>query len=579
MARFAAASSLVLVLACVLVAAGSSTIRFVAAPASLHSFMLRVDERVAPSHTYAEMPAFAWQPVRGATGYELQLANNQTFSDVSILYEDTQLSVPVASVQLQLPWMNGDPYALWVHVRAIVKGSPTPWSKPFGFNMGWKNIPEQEPAPAGLIRWTPVTGATAYQVWFTNINRVFMTLTNVADEREYWTLHPGLAGTIRWRVRAVRRTANLALPTGVAITPYGPWSDPFTTLTSGSIPAAPLRQGKTLSDVESSHPHALMPGFTWNGTNGLGPAAIGQQLWRVYVFSDKRCVNQVMAGSLTGAPAWAPRATQALVFPTSVKAFQDTMTKGKILKYGDEGPTYMADLSTVTASENSAPTGAAAGGAAPTAPAPAAPSTGGTTSTLVTTGQVELPDSGWPAGRYWWTVVPVQPVEIVPEDAAASPADPAGAPADPAIEYHDTELPQDACAAGRVWPFALRSAPVTTAAGATPYASGLVTGQRLVAAAKRTPKFVQLPLITWKPAIGAQSYEVELSHDRYPWVAIKKQTSVVTSAVLPLTKSDVGTWYYRVRGVNPNLPANAQKMTWSSTVSIAITGNQFTILH
>src|SRR5439155_11348954 len=138
-------------------------------------------------------------------------------------------------------------------------------------------------------------------------------------------------------------------------------------------------------------------------TNGVGPAAIGQQLWRVYVFSDKRCVNQVMAGSLTDAPAWAPRATQALAFPATVQDVQDTMTKGKLLKYGaSEGATFMADISPVTASENTAPTvtpastsdaGKSAGAATPAAATP--PVTNGTSATTATVGQVELPDSGW----------------------------------------------------------------------------------------------------------------------------------------------------------------------------------------
>jgi hypothetical protein len=129
-----------------------------------------------------------------------------------------------------------------------------------------------------------------------------------------------------------------------------------------------------------------------------------------------------------------------------------------------------------------------------------------------------------------------------------------------------------------VWPFALRSAPVTTAAAATPYVSGLTLKKRLVAGAGRVPSFVELPLITWKPAIGAVSYEIELSRHLYPWVAVDKQTSVVTSAVLPLTPSEHGKWYYRVRGVNPNLPAGAQKMTWSDTAAIRITGNQFAVV-
>ena len=171
-------------------------------------------------------------------------------------------------------------------------------------------------------------------------------------------------------------------------------------------------------------------------------------------------------------------------------------------------------------------------------------------------------------------------VDIPPDDSRSSGAAAGSGPTtDAAVEYHDAELPQDACSAGRVWPFALRSAPVTTVGGSRPFASGLALGQRIVAGAGPVPKFVELPLVTWKPAIGAQSYEIELSRHAYPWSAVKKQTSVVTSTVLPLRKNDHGTWYYRVRGVNPNLPANAQKMTWSAPVAIKITGNLIAVLR
>ena len=90
----------------------------------------------------------------------------------------------------------------------------------------------------------------------------------------------------------------------------------------------------------------------------------------------------------------------------------------------------------------------------------------------------------------------------------------------------------------------------------------------MTSAARKSPQLLELPLITWQPAIGAQSYEIELSHKAYPWEAVRKQTSIVTSAVLNLTRSDVGTWFYRVRGVNPNLVAGAQKMTWSPSVEV-----------
>lgn len=609
MPRFAVTACLALALALVPSASSQTAASGIAkgVPSALHAFVLRADEPVQPNHTYAEMPAFVWHAVPHATRYELELADNPTFSDVSVLYTDSHIAAPVASIQTQLPWMSGNPYALWVHVRAFVGNAPTTWSKPFGFNMAWQNVPEQLPAAPGLIRWTPVEGATAYQVWFTNIGRSFMTFTNVADEREYWTLHPSLASTIRWRVRAVRTTANPSLPSGIAITPYGPWSDPFTTLNDTKIVAGPLSNGIATSDIQSSGPHALMPGFAWHGTNGKGPEAIGDQLWRVYVFSDRRCVNQVMVGSLTGEPAWAPRATQALAMPSSVKGVTDTETQGKILKYGSEGSTYMADLSQVTASENA---GAAAGGSSSSGSGSGSSSgsssgSGGSSgsapsnSTSVATvksGQVELPDSGWPTGRYWWTVVPVEIVDIPPDTSSSSTSttttsttttsttttsssgSSSSGGTDDAVEYHDAELPQDACSAGRVWPFALRSAPVTTAVASKPFASGLALGQRIVAGAGREPKFVELPLVTWKPAIGAQSYEIELSRHLYPWSPVKKQTSLVTSTVLPLGKSDHGTWYYRVRGVNPNLPANAQKMTWSQPVALKITGNLIAVL-
>ena len=39
------------------------------------------------------------------------------------------------------------------------------------------------------MRWTPIEGATGYQVWYPNVPReqtiAFKTKTNVADEREY----------------------------------------------------------------------------------------------------------------------------------------------------------------------------------------------------------------------------------------------------------------------------------------------------------------------------------------------------------------------------------------------------------
>ena len=80
-------------------------------------------------------------------------------------------------------------------------------------------------------------------------------------------------------------------------------------------------------------------------------------------------------------------------------------------------------------------------------------------------------------------------------------------------------------------------------------------------------------MITWKPAMSAVSYEVQLSRQLYPWAAAHSVSSVVPSAVLPLTRHDVGTWYYRVRGINPNLVGPAQKLSWSKPAKVRISGD------
>jgi len=559
------------------------------APTGLRGFVHRVDEPVSAGHAFTEMPAFAWQAVRGATGYELQVATSSTFADATLV-STQKTTVPVASVQVQVPWMTGTPYALWAHVRAVGAKGTSSWSAPFGFNTRWLDVPHQLWAPTGLIHWTPIQGATSYQVLFLGIpghyNVSFSTLTNVADEREYWTFHPGSAASIQWRVRAVRTTATATLANGVPITQYGPYSPVFTsTNPSTSVAAAPLAAADTVSDVVATPAkpvaHALTPGFSWTGSLGADGSA-GTGLWRVYVYSDRQCVNQVMASSIVGEPAWAPRNIDPLVLPATLKDLQSAVS-GTFLGWGAQ-PGFMADGNTVTPSESatvggaSATSGSAPGtgttgtttSSAPSSGSPSAPNGSSFSTTASSLRAVSLPDNGWPRGRYWWTVVPVA--------AADMNFDPKTRGADgDKLEYHDTELPQDACAAGHVWPFGVQSAPVTTSAAA-PYASGLVNATRLAAATTKRPSFQELPLVTWDPAIGAISYEVQVSRRAYPWKASVRMSAVVPSALLPLTKKSVGTWYYRVRGINPDLPPAAQAMSWSKPVAIRITGDRFVLV-
>jgi hypothetical protein len=139
--------------------------------------------------------------------------------------------------------------------------------------------------------------------------------------------------------------------------------------------------------------------------------------------------------------------------------------------------------------------------------------------------------------------------------------------------YRDLELPQEACAEGRIARFGKMSEPALTSASG-PFVSGLSTRGRLSSGAAGTSRFYGPPLIAWSPVLGASVYEVQWSKRRYPFTPEPDtQTgalgclTVSTSRVLPLKP---GTWYYRVRGISYSLPTGAQQMSWSETVRVVV---------
>jgi len=138
-------------------------------------------------------------------------------------------------------------------------------------------------------------------------------------------------------------------------------------------------------------------------------------------------------------------------------------------------------------------------------------------------------------------------------------------------------LPQDACEGGNVMSFGKVSQPVVTTAGA-PFVSGVAaTGRSVIAATGQATVFAR-PIAAWEPSFGATMYEVQLSRSGYPWKTLQTLTTVNTSMILPLTKFDVGTWYYRVRGIDASLPVGAQRGSWSAPIRVQITGNRVAIV-
>ena len=145
--------------------------------------------------------------------------------------------------------------------------------------------------------------------------------------------------------------------------------------------------------------------------------------------------------------------------------------------------------------------------------------------------------------------------------------------------YVDMDLPQDACAAGRISRFGKESEPALTSEGDL-FVTGLSSTGRLTSALHTTAFYGQ-PLISWTPALGADAYEVQWSPTAYPFVpqidpgtTFKGFMNITTSAVLPV---GAGTWYYRVRGYDYSLPTGAQQMSWSDPAKLVVAKPTFKI--
>jgi hypothetical protein len=651
--RLAAA---LLAAAALIVSAGAANARSEAAPASLHGFLLRADEPLRSS--FPRTPAFAWQPVVGADHYEFQLSTSSTFRDNAIIWSKDDLLSPVAAPSVSLPWITGSPHSLYARVRAVqTDGTVGPWSVDYGFDVVPPAPPAPMPSAPGLLRWTPVEGADGYQVWLLDANKMEVTFSNVLDEREFYTFHQTAAwtGTVRWRVRALRDDM-LGRKNGVPITQYGPWSSIYVS-TNTPVSGGQIHLAQTLSDVvadggPASPAHKLMPAFTWTGNETM--TGTPAELFRVYVFTDKQCLNRVYTSAVVGGPAYAPRPFGPLALPTTSAGL--AAARSAYLLDGSEPGGTTFDGEPVTTSESADP-------ATPTTSLPLAATDGGSSSGSSSSsgsgdssgssggGQsppfldwgdskfgapVDLWDTNWPDGGYYWTVVPVgavSPGQL--QTTIAAPGGIAGVTTLPvtntdgfsagdtvnvgnagnqetvtivsvspgslsfatglkqshgtgepvvrtagSIRYIDMELPQDVCAAGRVSRFGISSEPALTGGGDA-FASGLSPSGQLTSAT-HTASFYRPPLVAWTPALRAEAYQVQWSKTSYPFVPEADPATGAagiltgsTSYVLPLS---TGTWYYRVRGYDYSLPTGAQQMSWSDSTKITIVGPTFEVV-
>ena len=568
-------------------------------PQGLRAFLLRTDEPV--KHEFDRTPSFAWMPVRGAIRYEFELATSKSFTESSIVWSNANdefvaptttttppattttaetaaaklaklyknLRTPTVSIDLALPWITGSPYALYAHVRAITNKGPTSWSAPYGFNTRWSSVPKDLNSPhPGLVRWSPVEGATAYQVWLYGAKTTFMTTTNVADARDLYTFHrtnPFFTGSIQFRVRAQRALYGEVV-SGLAGDDVGAVEPRLHRRAAAALArhARRCRHGvrRRVELVRPVSAHALSPGFVFSGDSG-GPmdynGGAPAELFRVYVATDEDCVNIVYRGAVVGSPAYAPRTTGPLAAAGATRT-RIAAARGNTLDHGPEGESLDGRRHRFRRRTRRQPVALTATTARPELATGAAPA-------ATTAAKVDLPDTAWPAGGYYWTVVPVvaEPVPTTALRASGRTRFRSGI-ARPSCR----RTPASPAACMR---FGKATPPVVTASS-RPFASGLSPKGRLTSAVRTAPSFYGTPLVAWQSVLGAQEYEIQWSKTADPWRPLGSLVTGATSSLLPL---DPGSWYYRVRGYNHSFLKRPQ-MAWSTPAALKVSKPTFSVV-
>jgi hypothetical protein len=549
-----------------------------AAPQNLHGFILRSNESVAP-HVFARTPSFAWSRVTGAARYEFQLSTSRRFAENAIVWERANLKAPLTTIPITLPWVTGhNGYSWFARVRGFVNDRPTGWSTAYGFDLRSPGAPVSLSSGvnprAGMIRWTPVEGANAYEVTFTYDHvegqaKKIKTATTAADLREYYTFHndptffdngQGPEGAVYWRVRAIREVIGDPL-NDLPVVSYGPWSvenetiEPGITAGALDLLGAISRSGAgaiVTGATGGPEPHELVPGFWWDGDDGRQPCppaidglGVDCPLFHVYVYTDDDCVNRVHVSDLVGSPAYVPRLTGPLALPPSPA---ELVTAGSVY-LGDasegesEGKVYDAGADAIFAA-----------GTDPNLPEDEEEVPEGQTRDR----RSGLWDTDWPASRYWWTVVAAVPYIN----------------ADNQVEYRDVNFAEDQCQAGERMAFGKTSSVVIERASGVPYVSGLTAAGNVRPASVSNPAFFGRVVVAWQPAPGATKYEIQWSKSRNPWKRAGRTVTPSTSALLNLAP---GVWYFRVRGVDKSIPSLAQGMTWSDPQYLRIRPRTFVV--
>ena len=181
------------------------------APLRRRAFTASCCGATSPPTTFSRTPSFAWNPVAGAlatSSRSRRRASSATAASstrMSALTPTSRRAVPALP-----PVDDRQPvFPVRAGPRRRAERSVTHWSEP-RLRHALADAADADRTHPGLLRWTPVEGATGYTVWYlfpTAPNKVFTPLHERRRPARVVHVPPGhlVLRLVKWRIRAVRR--------------------------------------------------------------------------------------------------------------------------------------------------------------------------------------------------------------------------------------------------------------------------------------------------------------------------------------------------------------------------------------
>ena len=235
------------------------------------------------------VPAFAWNPVRGADRYEFQIAADAGFNAAVLGPGQDRFFTKNTRATLKKSLPNG---TYWWRVRAAgARGAVSPWSRGRSFHKAWTAAAALDaPANGAVISyplvplklsWSPVVGAAKYVVTIGTDPLLGSLVSSTETQATSFTRAGALAGgTYYWAITPVDAQGNQGAPSEVR---SFIWFWPSTTNPQFSDLAA---------DLEVVDPH-----YSWDAVPGAARYEVEVNSSQDFAPGSRVCCSTTILGT------------------------------------------------------------------------------------------------------------------------------------------------------------------------------------------------------------------------------------------------------------------------------------------